>query len=114
MNWFICSHCVGAEQGWPPKRDVCERPDFNLPNGHNDYCKKCGPCGFGEGDCDGDAQCRVGLTCVQNIGAKYCWKSNYDVCEYGSSRQIVNGNQAGSEVASPFWYVWPAITAMYI
>ena len=57
------------------------QPGCNLPNGHVDYCKICGPCGLGEGDCDGDTQCQAGLTCAQDVGADYGWKSTYDVCE---------------------------------
>jgi hypothetical protein len=78
---LICAQDVGADYGWPPSRDVCEQPGCNLPNGHVDYCKTCGPCGLGEGDCDGDTQCQAGLICAQDVGADYGWKSTYDVCE---------------------------------
>ncbi|HAP38644.1 MAG TPA: hypothetical protein DCQ94_02685 [Nitrospira sp.] len=38
-------------------------------------CGECNPdcrCGLDEGDCDVDADCMVGLTCVQRSGTDYC------------------------------------------
>ena len=38
-------------------------------------CAECNPdcrCGVGEGDCDVDADCLVGLTCQQQSGTDYC------------------------------------------
>ena len=46
------------------------------PNAHGEvgdynYCTVSGPCGDGEGDCDGNSECRAGLVCVQDQGAHY-------------------------------------------
>ncbi len=52
-----------------------------LSVGHVDYCKQQGPCRAGQGDCDGNNECRSGLTCVNDVGANYGWAANIDVCE---------------------------------
>jgi hypothetical protein len=39
----------------------------SLPLGHIDYCRDCGPCAEGEGDCDNDDECENGLTCVPDL-----------------------------------------------
>ena len=36
-------------------------PHVGGQNGHVDYCRDEGPCGVGEGDCDGHSQCESGL-----------------------------------------------------
>ena len=33
-----------------------------------------------QGDCDSDADCEAGLTCVQNVGAECGWPASRDVC----------------------------------
>lgn len=38
-----------------------------------DACTSDYPCDEGQGDCDSDADCAPGLTCVQRAGAKYGW-----------------------------------------
>ena len=43
-----------------------------LPVGHNDYCRDCGPCSEGQGDCDTNSECESGLNCVQVLGTDYC------------------------------------------
>ena len=53
--------------------------------GDYDYCKDCGPCEDGEGDCDGNGECVAGTVCAQDVGANYGWPSNVDVCEEPSS-----------------------------
>ena len=81
---LICATDVGADYGFSSSYDVCEQPDAPscpYPNGHGDYCRDCGPCGAGEGDCDGDDQCESGLICATDVGADYGFPSNYDVCE---------------------------------
>ena len=61
--------------------DVCEVPDPDL-------CADYGPCPAGNGDCDSNSECQTGLTCVADVGARYGYPANYDVCEAptGSSR----------------------------
>ena len=53
-----------------------------LALGHPDYCRDCGPCGAGEGDCE-VGQCADGLTCSQDVGASYGFTPQTDVCEAG-------------------------------
>jgi hypothetical protein len=33
-----------------------------------DWCRDCGPCSEGQGDCDNDGECQSGLTCAQVLG----------------------------------------------
>ena len=47
-------------------------PNACLPLDHWDYCRMCGPCDVGEGDCDNDSECEVGLICDQVIGTDTC------------------------------------------
>jgi hypothetical protein len=37
-----------------------------------DYCRDCGPCAEGEGDCDNGSECQSGLTCAQVPGTDTC------------------------------------------
>ncbi len=45
------------------------------PVGSLDYCRDCGPCAAGEGDCDTDSECQSGLTCNQVPGTDTCQPS---------------------------------------
>ncbi len=49
-----------------------------------DYCRDFGPCPAGKGDCDSNSECQSGLTCVNDVGARYGLPAHYDVCEAGS------------------------------
>jgi len=73
-----CVDDVGANYGFAGNVDVCETCPW--PLGHPNYCRDCGPCGAGLGDCDGDAQCESGLSCVDDVGANFGFVSNIDVC----------------------------------
>ena len=44
------------------------------------YCTEECPCIEGEGDCDNNAECEEGLTCVLNVGSDFGWDSDVDVC----------------------------------
>ena len=91
---LICKGNVGANYGWSSGVDVCESPsapgECGLPNGHWSYCRQCGPCSSGQGDCDSDSECQSGLKCKGNIGANYGWSSGVDVCEGGCN--LPNGH----------------------
>jgi hypothetical protein len=54
------------------------------PLGSWQYCyvdpAGCGPCVRGGGDCDSDAECGTGLTCVQNVGTEYGTGWDLDIC----------------------------------
>ena len=45
------------------------------------YCRDCGPCGVGEGNCRKGADCESGLQCSQDVGAQYGYGPKADVCE---------------------------------
>jgi len=47
----------------------------SLPIGHLDYCRDCGPCAVGQGDCDNDGECQSGLFCDQVPGNDTCQSS---------------------------------------
>ena len=46
-----------------------------------DWCKTCGPCPEGQGDCDGNIECQDGLVCTPDVGEKYGLRADFDVCE---------------------------------
>jgi len=48
------------------------------------YCRDCGPCEDGEGDCE-PGECAPGLVCATDVGASYGWSSTVDVCEVPAS-----------------------------
>jgi hypothetical protein len=47
------------------------------------YCSNpaCGPCDRGEGDCDSNDDCKEGLVCSKDAGARYELDPTTDVCE---------------------------------
>ncbi len=52
----------------------------DLPPGHRKFCKRCGPCGEGQGGCRKDSQCLTGLECSKNAGGEYGFKPKANVC----------------------------------
>ena len=84
---LVCAQNVGANYGWPATRDVCEQPGggpCSVFAPGPDWCRDCGPCAEGEGDCDSDNECQNGLVCAQDVGANYGWPATRDVCELPS------------------------------
>ena len=76
---LVCVNDVGAQYGLPAHYDVCEEPSRATP-GSDDYCVNR-VCEEGESDCDSDVQCAAGLVCVNDVGARYGYRSIVDVCE---------------------------------
>ncbi len=82
-----CVANVGGSYGWGSTVDVCESSGggggcfSSIFPGDFDFCRDCGPCYDGEGDCDNDGECIAGTTCVSNVGGSYGWGSSVDVCE---------------------------------
>ncbi len=70
----------------------------------DNYCRDNGPCSEGVGDCDGDSTCASGLRCAQDVGAKYGWPSNVDVCE-GDVVEVGNVNFQSIPAPLPCDYV---------
>jgi hypothetical protein len=66
LSGLICAQVTGV--------DTCQTssPICHHPVGHLDYCRDCGPCAEGEGDCDDDGECLSGLTCAQVPGVDKC------------------------------------------
>lgn len=62
------------------RRLVADSAACTVDVGHPRYCSLCGPCADSEGDCDNDAECVDGATCVQNIGAQFGFTPATDVC----------------------------------
>jgi hypothetical protein len=51
--------------------------------GDASYCTTSCTCGWEFADCDSNAECAPGLTCVADVGADYGWPSTIDVCRGG-------------------------------
>lgn len=83
QSGLTCVYDIGASYGFRSIVDVCEAPAIVNHNalGGNDHCKVAGPCAAGEGDCDGDHECKTGLVCVNDVGTNYGFRSIVDVCE---------------------------------
>ena len=77
---LTCMHNVGAQYGYPSTMDVCA-----AKAGEEAYCLTTQPCKVGEGDCDHDAECQSGLTCVEDVGATYTFAADVDVCVAATS-----------------------------
>ncbi len=78
-----CVQNIGAQFGFTAATDVCRADNSGgcpWPLGDPRYCRDCGPCADGEGDCDGNVQCVAGLGCSQNVGADFGFAANIDVC----------------------------------
>jgi hypothetical protein len=48
--------------------------------GAKKFCKSCGPCGEGQGNCAKNKQCLEGLVCKKNVGADFGFKASTNVC----------------------------------
>ena len=53
----------------------------SLSPGSADYCKECGPCEKGVGNCMDDADCASGLQCAADVGSVYGFGTTVNVCE---------------------------------
>ncbi|GAB4563475.1 MAG: hypothetical protein Tsb0020_12630 [Haliangiales bacterium] len=99
----VCAKNVGAEYGYEPDDDVCVAACDPILNGDWDFCSPDCPCEDGQGDCDSDADCAPGHSCVQNIGADYGYDESMDVCvvprDSFAGRVIDKRGQALAEVA---------------
>ncbi len=54
--------------------------DCAWPPGHGHFCRDCGPCQPGQGDCDGDQDCASGAVCGNDLGASHGFAPRVDVC----------------------------------
>ncbi len=89
--------CGGATSGCPS----CSvpRPSKGCAgiNGGDFYCDNPGVlCGHGEGDCETNANCMPGLTCVNGVGAAFGLPPGTDVCVSNAcSNGIWDSNECG-------------------
>ncbi len=99
-NGTTCVDNVGPNYGFASWVDVCEAPSNCHVGalGSASYCSSGCPCDAGEGDCDSNAECASGTTCVDNVGPNYGFASWVDVCEGsggGSNPNSCVGNCGG-------------------
>jgi len=76
-NSYCSNGCSGSQCSLPPAPTGCH----TYPLWYGEYCTSSCPCDAGEGDCDVDVDCKPGLKCVYDVGAKYGQASSMDVCE---------------------------------
>lgn len=77
-SWFRLHKFSGAVDSavyFKKSRNGCD-----LRMGHRDYCDECGPCGFGEGHCESDSDCKPDLYCKANAGEEFGLKASRSVC----------------------------------
>ncbi len=101
---LVCAEEAGAGFGLAADVDVCVRADAcPVEPGDPDFCALCGPCGFGEGDCDHDLQCQEGLFCLDDVGADYGYDEATDVCGHEANRfcTLPPGHRDYCEVCGP-------------
>lgn len=48
--------------------------------GAKSFCKKCGPCGEGQGNCRNDGDCFGDLVCAKDVGAGFDFDPDVNVC----------------------------------
>jgi len=80
---LICGVNKGASYGLDWWDDVCVPEGTSChPGAVGDwnFCRSDCPCAAGEGQCDSDAECDAGLTCVENDGAASGLDWWIDVC----------------------------------
>jgi len=82
---LTCVNDVGRDYGFGTFTDVCidKEDECPLTEGHPDYCAICGPCEENIGDCDGDSECSGDLICVNNVGLRFTFTADTDVCLAG-------------------------------
>lgn len=78
-----CVADSGADFDLGAAVNVCQASDgCDLDPGDPDYCRLCGPCGYGDGDCDSNRECQAGLTCLDDVGAEFGLAASSDVCGF--------------------------------
>lgn len=82
MNYsrYVSGEAFGA---WAKKQRICPPYDPRTPS--TGQCTGGCPCDVAQGDCDNSTDCRTGLACAHDVGAKYGLPADYDVCEAPSS-----------------------------
>jgi hypothetical protein len=86
----------------------------SIPVGHLEYCRDCGPCSEGQGNCEGDAECQGDLICAQNVGADYGWPAVIDVCEQPPGGGDTGGDDGNGSVSQGTCKAMPFIPLLLL
>ena len=78
---LYCVYDNGSLYGFDTRTDTCGANCHADVPGGSDYCDGSCLCGRNQGDCDTDADCEAGLSCIDNVGWFYGWLSGVDVCQ---------------------------------
>ncbi|RPI26515.1 MAG: hypothetical protein EHM61_11585 [Acidobacteria bacterium] len=104
---LFCVNNVGDDYGFDYTIDVCLERDESacdqMREDHDyDYCRLCGPCDAGEGDCDSDAECKIGLECAENVGEEYGLDDQFvDICQVNDECADLIGDEDFCSVCGP-------------
>ena len=104
VEGLFCVNNVGDEYGFDVTVDVClirGADECAGLAGDWDYCRFCGPCEENEGDCDSDAECQVGLTCVDDIGEDFGLDPGVDICQVNEECPDLLGDNSYCSVCGP-------------
>ena len=80
--------------------------------GSANYCKECGPCDKGVGNCTQDADCASGLQCAADIGSVYGFGATVDVCEppAPSLANTYTMSASSADLTNPVTNLWDGCT----
>ena len=67
---------LGSRERAAPTCPSCERE----VGGDWRFCKSCGPCGAGQGNCRNDSECVGDLRCVEDVGSDFGFFTETNVC----------------------------------
>jgi hypothetical protein len=82
-----------------PTEMMRQKGAIGSANGQYDYCDGLLLCAQGEGDCDGDLQCDLGLACIDDLGDNFGLAWTTDVC---APSHCGDGSLNGDETAIDF------------
>jgi hypothetical protein len=89
---LVCAPNVGEDYGCPANTNICVFPGIDGGGCNGDsqcdanFCSVECPCLDGQGNCDYDADCAVGLRCESNVGASYGCAASVNICVPGPRR----------------------------
>ncbi len=83
--------------------DMLETKNCDAAPGDPSFCRNPNfPCLSGEGDCDDDSQCAVGLTCLRGVGVAFGFTSAIDVCAPATcDNDVQDGMETGVDCGGP-------------
>jgi hypothetical protein len=75
----------GARHLYDPA-DFTQVPCDRAP-GKTNFCRRCGPCGEGQGNCNSDAECAYNLRCRVDMGADFGLDPEVNICMRRSNQR---------------------------